>query len=161
MIAPDDWNEEIENFLVYCQDQGVRLIMVGGGAVNFHGYKRHSADVDFWIDSSSSNLKALVKVLNMMGYEIDRFPENVEKGFQNISLKFSPQTPDIELITNFSANKPYENAFSDSILTSNKNKPKLKWRVLNYEDLITSKIKAGRPKDLVDVQELKRIRNNE
>ena len=27
-------------------------LMVGGGAVNFHGYQRHSADVDFWIETT-------------------------------------------------------------------------------------------------------------
>jgi hypothetical protein len=34
-----------------------------------------------------------------------------------------------------------------------------KWRVLNYEDLILSKIKSGRPKDLLDIQELQKIKN--
>ena len=38
--------------------------MVGGGAVNFYGYQRHSADVDFWIDTTPSNLLALRNALN-------------------------------------------------------------------------------------------------
>jgi hypothetical protein len=33
------------------------------------------------------------------------------------------------------------------------------WRVLNFDDLVTSKIKSARPKDLLDIQELIRIRN--
>jgi len=36
----------------------------------------------------------------------------------------------------------------------------MRWRVISYDDLITSKIKAGRPKDLLDIQELKRISGN-
>lgn len=47
--------------------------MVGGGAVNFYGYQRHSADVDFWIDTTSENLVALRDTLNDMGYEFDDF----------------------------------------------------------------------------------------
>jgi hypothetical protein len=33
------------------------MILVGGGAVNFHGFQRHSADIDFWIDVSEENLR--------------------------------------------------------------------------------------------------------
>lgn len=51
--------------------------MVGGGAVNYHGYKRHSADVDFWIDSSPNNLKKLIIVFKSMAYNIDSFPKEV------------------------------------------------------------------------------------
>ena len=60
------------------------MLMVGGGAVNFHGYQRHSADVDFWIETTDENFKKLVAVFNEMGYEIDDFPENVKKQEQNI-----------------------------------------------------------------------------
>jgi hypothetical protein len=31
----------------------------------------------------------------------------------------------------------------------------LKWNVLRYEDLITSKIESSPPKDLLDIQQLK------
>ncbi len=33
----------------------------------------------------------------------------------------------------------------------------LKWRVLSYKDLIDSKLKANRPRDLLDIQQLKEI----
>jgi hypothetical protein len=42
------WNENIEQFISLSNKYNVRMLMVGGGAVNFHGYQRHSADVDFW-----------------------------------------------------------------------------------------------------------------
>lgn len=51
----DEWNTAIENFIVLTAKHNVRMLMVGGAAVNFHGYQRHSADVDFWIDTSSEN----------------------------------------------------------------------------------------------------------
>ncbi len=44
------WEESIDNFLKLANKYNVRMIMVGGGAVNFYGYQRHSADVDFWIE---------------------------------------------------------------------------------------------------------------
>lgn len=131
--------------------------MVGGAAVNFHGYQRHSADVDFWIDTSTENFKKLVAVFQEMGYEIDDFPEAVKEKQQNISVKFSPADFDLELITNFSVNKSFDAAYRESeTVTLERNNKKLIWRVISLEDLITSKIKAGRPKDLLDIQQLQK-----
>ena len=73
------WEENINQFIFVANKHNVRMLMVGGGAVNFHGYQRHSADVDFWIETTDENFKKLVAVFNEMGYEIDDFPENVKK----------------------------------------------------------------------------------
>ncbi len=43
------------------------MLLVGGGAVNFYGFQRHSADVDFWIDTKKDNLNRLLEVFNEMG----------------------------------------------------------------------------------------------
>jgi predicted nucleotidyltransferase len=151
------WKEDIDLFLEMTNKHGVRMLMVGGGAVNFHGHQRHSADVDFWIDPNEANFKRLVKVFNEMGYEIEDFPKEVKDGHQNISIKFSPADLNLELITNFSVNKSFDQAYEEAEEASLEDQPQLKWKVLNLDDLITSKIKAGRPKDLADVQQLKRI----
>lgn len=96
-------------------------------------------------------------VFNEMGYEIDDFPENVKPEQQNISIKFSPVDLDLELITKFSVNKSFDEAYRDSEETTVNDKTFLKWNVLSLEDLITSKIKANRAKDLLDVQQLREI----
>ncbi|MBC7000659.1 nucleotidyl transferase AbiEii/AbiGii toxin family protein [Cytophaga sp. FL35] len=153
------WKEDIDLFLEMTNKHGVRMLMVGGGAVNFHGHQRHSADVDFWIDPNEDNFKRLVKVFNEMGYEIEDFPHKVKKGQQNISIKFSPVDLNLELITNFSVNKSFDQAYEAAEEAWLEERPNLKWKVLNIDDLITSKLKSGRPKDLADVQELKRINN--
>ena len=54
-------------------------------------------------------------------------------------------------------NKPFAKAFEEAVQVK---KDGLEWRVLSFEDLIISKIKAGRPKDLLDIQELQRTKNN-
>lgn len=73
------WSEMIDDFINKADSFGVRMIMVGGGAVNFHGYQRHSADVDFWIDTSPDNLKRLAETFISMGYELNEFPDSVKK----------------------------------------------------------------------------------
>ena len=151
------WDQNIDQFIALANKYKVRMLMVGGGAVNFHGYQRHSADVDFWIETTEGNFKKLVMVFNEMGYEIDDFPENVKQEQQNISIKFSPVDLDLELITKFSVNKSFDEAYRDSEQITVNDKTFLKWNVLSLEDLITSKIKANRAKDLLDVQQLREI----
>ena len=154
------WNEMIDGFIREANKNNVRMIMVGGGAVNFHGYQRNSAHVDFWLDTESENLKNLVKAFQNIGYEIEDFPETVKNQEQNISIKFSPADLNLELITKFSVNKTFDEAFKDAEKVTINKSPVLKWRVLSYNDLVTSKLKAARPKDLLDIQELKRIKGN-
>ncbi len=151
------WEDKIDSFIELSDKHNVRMIMVGGGAVNFHGYQRHSADVDFWIETTDINFKKLVKVFNEMGYEINDFPTDVKKQLQNISVKFSPIDLNLELITKFSSNKSFEEAYKNSETVEIKGQRILRWRVLSYDDLIDSKIIAQRPKDLLDIQQLQEI----
>src|SRR5690606_32550779 len=154
------FNKRVKEFVVAANQRGVRMLMVGGGAVNFHGYQRHSADVDFWIDLSKENLQKLILTLQDLGYKIDDFNDKIKQGKQNITIKISP-VAEIELITNFNPNKSFEEAYNEKLeVTINENKI-LRYDILSLNDLITSKIKAGRHKDLLDVYELKRINNLE
>lgn len=152
-----NWDKDIQQFIILSNKHNVRMIMVGGGAVNFHGYQRHSADVDFWIETTNENFKKLALVFNEMGFELDDFPEEVKNQDQNISIKFSPSSLNLELITRFSVNKTFEEVYLESEKVEVKELQFLKWNVLSLDDLITSKIKAGRPKDLLDIQQLKEI----
>ena len=153
-----NWDEEIRRFVACCVEHNVKMLLVGGGAVNFHGYQRHSADLDFWIDTTPENLDKLLQVFNDLGFDIDAFPNSVQEEQQNISVKFSPAALNLELITRFNVNKSFDEAYSASIPVVLNNQPLLKYRVLSLDDLITSKVKAGRPRDLLDIQELQRLK---
>ncbi len=154
-----EWHREIFKFIELAHKHGLKMILVGGGAVNFHGYQRNSVDVDFWIDTTDVNLTILLRILNEMGYEITEFPNEIKEQMQNISVKFSNEM-DLELITRFSLNKTFDEAYNESEIVEKQGKQLLRWRVLSYDDLIESKIKAGRPKDLLDIQQLQKIKEN-
>lgn len=36
-----EWKESIDQFIFTANKNGAKMLMVGGGAVNFHGYQRH------------------------------------------------------------------------------------------------------------------------
>jgi hypothetical protein len=52
-----------------------------------------------------------------------------------------------------------EEAYNDSEEVIVNENPFLRWNVLSLDDLITSKIKASRPKDFLDVQQLLKLNN--
>ncbi|MEQ8711754.1 MAG: nucleotidyltransferase [Cyclobacteriaceae bacterium] len=153
------FDDLVIGFISGAHEQGVEMIMVGGGAVNFHGYQRHSADVDFWIKTSSDNMSKLLKVLNNMSYEIDEFPKEVVEGNQNISVKISPYQ-ELELITNFNPGKTFDEAFKDAETGEIEGYRLAVYKVLSLDDLIMSKAKSKRSKDLLDIMELQRINKN-
>ena len=152
--------ERVKEFLESAGKNKVLMILVGGGAVNFHGYQRHSADIGFWISTTSENLDNLLKTLQDLDFDIQELPESVKKGDQNISIKISPVF-ELELLTRFNPGKSFEEALASS---EGVEKEGLKYNVLSFADLIQSKITSDRPKDKLDVEELHRIqlqkRNN-
>lgn len=152
-----NWGAQVSDFIELADQFGVRMIMVGGGAVNFHGYRRHSADVDFWIDTNPANLEKLIRVFEKMNYDIQAFPEDVLNREQNISVKFSPHDLNLELITRFEIGKTFDEALKESEVVHFGKAKSYKWNVLNRKDLLESKKRAGRPKDLLDIEELRRL----
>jgi hypothetical protein len=44
------WFEPLDSFLISAKNNNLKMILVGGAAVNFHGYQRNSADIDIWVN---------------------------------------------------------------------------------------------------------------
>lgn len=151
------FGEEVSSFLRAAHGNNLRVLLVGGGAVNFHGYQRHSADIDLWIEPSAENFGRLVTVLRSLGFEVNKLPEAVLRQEQNISIKISPDM-EIELITRFTPGCTFEEAWARSEVSELAGEPVALFRVLSYDDLVASKLRSARPKDLLDVQELRRKR---
>lgn len=47
MSLVENFPNRVERFIKAANRHGLKMILVGGGAVNFYGYQRHSADLDF------------------------------------------------------------------------------------------------------------------
>ncbi len=150
------FEEEANRFIELCLEEKVKLLLVGGAAVNFYGYKRHSADIDFWIKPKDENFNKLLTVFQKLGYAIDSLPDKVKQGKQNISIKVSPEQ-EIEIITNFNPNKSFDEAYNEANEYKIGKRSIKKMKVIHLNDLITSKAKSMRTKDMLDIVELKRI----
>ena len=149
-----EFPDRVAEFLRIANQNNVRMILVGGGAVNFYGYQRRSADIVFWVETSLENLRNLLRTLQQMNYSIQELPKSVIEGEQNISVKLSPVF-ELELLTRFNPGKSFSDAYASSQLVD---KEGVIYHVISFEDLISSKISSERMKDKMDIEELQRIR---
>lgn len=106
--------------------------------------------------ASRTNFDKLLAVLNALGYAVEDLPKKVLDAEQNITIKISPEQ-EIELITRFNDGCSFDEAWERCAFGEINGVPVARYRVLAIDDLINSKVKSGRPKDLLDVLELKRI----
>ncbi|MBW6480942.1 MAG: nucleotidyl transferase AbiEii/AbiGii toxin family protein [Bacteroidales bacterium] len=155
-LSSDELRSIVDNFIKAANENHLKMILIGGGAVNFHGVQRHSADIDFWIDTQRENLDKLKLVLKQLNYRFDDFPKEVYEQKQNISIHISPVFK-IELITCLNFGISFSEAYEKSDVTFLNDQKILELHILSYDDLIESKLKAGRPKDYYDVLSLREI----
>ena len=135
----------------------INYMIVGGYAVNFHGYSRNTVDIDLVIKFSLSNLKKVEILLEKMGM-ISRLPIDAVSVY-----KFRDEyIKNRNLIAwNFyNENDPTEQV--DILITHDVSDFKSEkfcvgqqeFKVISKDDLIKMKKKSGRDKDLLDIKEL-------
>ncbi|MBK0383823.1 hypothetical protein I5M32_12715 [Pedobacter sp. SD-b] len=61
----DIYDETFINFWRSPNKIGLKFIMIGGVATNFHGYYRTTSDIDIWIEDTFSNRENLYQVLSI------------------------------------------------------------------------------------------------
>jgi hypothetical protein len=62
------YDKDLLDFWISLINNNVEFLMVGGFAVNMHGYTRATKDVDIWIKDNLQNRINLGKSLAYLGY---------------------------------------------------------------------------------------------
>ncbi len=129
----------------------VSYIVVGGFAVNFHGYNRTTGDLDIWISKSDKNLQLLKEALAKLNFELPE--EAITELKAERIITFSEDECVIELMTrlNISKSIPFDTAFERCAL---KKVNGLEVKVISLNDLIEEKSRSKRYKDLDDLSKL-------
>lgn len=127
----------------------VRFLVVGGYAVAFHGFPRHTKDLDVWIDNAADNSERARKALIAFGapmreVTVDdlRNPETV------LQIGVAPNR--IDVITHLEG-LSFDDAWKRRVPFDYGQQ---KIFVVSKADLIESKRRAGRPRDLEDLKSL-------
>jgi hypothetical protein len=158
----DIFDEEILKFWKALQLHSVKYIMIGGYAMNLHGYQRFTGDLDIWIEDTALNR------------------QNLRKAFVYCDMGDYPLIDDMQFIpgwTEFRLN----NGLTLDILTEMRGLEEYTFdeclqmaSVADIEDvnvpflhinqLIANKKVIDRPKDKIDVlalEEIKKLRKDD
>ena len=145
----------------------VRYLIVGGLAVNAHGYQRTTVDLDMVIQLQAENLLNGLKALGGLSYapripvSIEQFADpkhreswRSEKGMLVFQLHsdLHKTTPiDIFVYEPFDFNFEYDRAIEEPVA------PGINARIIGLEVLLEMKRTANRLKDQVDLEALQKI----
>ena len=152
----DIFEEDVLQFFEVLNKHAVKYILVGGVAVNCHGFSRSTGDVDLWIDDSVENRKKLVAALlerNIEGAEAFlTYP--LLAGFAEIMLDNGIY---IDLMSDLQFIKQNRFEACYQLATTFKLNETIELRVIHVNALIEEKEKSARPKDKEDAEQLKKM----
>ena len=152
----DFFEENIIKFLKCLNNHKVNFIIVGGFAVNVHGFNRSTGDIDLWLADTKENRKPFVNALSEYGIEGADVFHNLPfiAGYTEIVLDngFSVDVmADLQFFKQNTFDECYKMATEFNLTEDTSVK------VLHINTLITEKEKSNRPKDNLDAIELKKI----
>lgn len=135
--------------------QKVEFIVIGGYAVNFHGFRRPTGDIDLLIKpENGENKSRLLSALRNLGITEPVLKKLNELDFEKAQVFRDGEEPfRIDFLTKVSGVK-FEEAWKEkqSIEIDG-----LNINFLHIKHLIATKITTGRPKDKIDIDELQKI----
>jgi hypothetical protein len=151
MLANDDFYQE---FLTALNGHKIRYMIFGGFAVNLYGFTRVTEDLDIWIDPALQNLNQLKRAIVSLGFQEEAHLRDFIDG-RSIMLRLTDDAFRIDLLTKLNIKNDFAKAFERAEVVT---MPYGTIYFLGYADLIDEKARAKRPKDLLDIKELREIR---
>ena len=145
----DIFDEEILNFWKALQDHHVKYILVGGYAINLHGYQRFTGDLDIWLNDTIENRQALRKAFISCGMgdfpmiEYMQFIPGWTEFYLNNELR-------LDILIDMKGLEEY--TFDECLqMASVADIENVKIPFLHINQLIENKKVVNRPKDQIDV----------
>lgn len=148
-------NKEVLQFLKSLYDHKVRYMLVGGVATVFHGQIRTTQYLDLWIQDTPENRKSLTKVLIDMQVPGASHYEKVDlvPGWSTINIGKQGFVADLMSYTKVFGKPDFEDCFKRARKGEFTGVP---ITVIAKTDLIREKEALARPKDLEDVENLRK-----
>jgi hypothetical protein len=146
---------------------GVPFIVVGGLAVNAHGYGRSTQDIDMVVSLTPSAVRAAFAALASLGYA-PRVPVTAE-GFADPAQRARWMSEKGMTVLNFHSDRhretpvdvfvaePFDFDDEHRLALVEEVAPGVPLRIVRLETLVRIKQEAGRPQDLADVAELRSL----
>ncbi len=145
----DIFDDEVNALLNAFEGVGLRYILIGGFAVNMHGHRRATGDMDVWLEETPDNRRALRAALRVAGYGDLEMMERMQfvPGWTEFRLNSGLRLDLMTTLKGF-AIEEFAACYGRSILNEVDGVPV---RYLHRDDLLRAKRVAGRNKDLGDI----------
>ena len=151
-------SQDLRDFITALNRANVRYLLVGGYAVNVHGYQRSTGDVDVWVEPTEINYGRLTQAFGRFGLPIEVLPLAKFLAVAQYDVFSFGRPPNaIDLMTKVRG-LVFGDAYANSTLYEFAELPV---RVIGLADLITAKRAAGRPRDLADLVQLEKVAEEE
>ncbi|HEV2618850.1 MAG TPA: hypothetical protein VGU23_02815 [Acidobacteriaceae bacterium] len=130
----------------------VEYVIVGGVAVNAHGYVRATNDLDIFIRPTEENARAAFDALCALGVPLGGLePGDLLSEEEN--LRFGPEEDHIDILASI-GEMPFDQVWRNRIESEVHG---LVVPLISKLDLIENKRQVGRLRDLADAEELAKI----
>jgi len=130
-------------------DAEVKFVIVGGAAVNLHGYCRSRGDLDLVIDGAHNNIDRLENVcLSWFG-----FKQRLIQEFKQDGAKIQNKEQGVDLLKEING-VPTEDLLQNRVIVT---VGEVSVPVMSLEHLLASKNSIGEGKDLDDIAALNAI----
>ena len=150
------WNEDYRDILQSLSDQDVDFILVGAYALASHGYPRATMDIDIWVRAAPDNAERVCRALSEFGAPMDAVSAS-DFSEEGVIFQIGVAPRRIDIITRISgvdyieASEAAESVEIDGLTI----------KILSAEHLIRNKLATGRPRDIDDAENLRRLINPE
>ena len=149
-------NEKQISLLAAFAAAKVEYAVVGGVAVNAHGYVRATHDLDLFIRPTAENARAAFSALLALGVPLEGLePRDLLDDEEN--LRFGPEEDHIDILASI-GEMTFDQVWRNRVETVVEGLPVT---FISKADLIENKLQVGRLRDLADAEELTLIPDRE
>jgi hypothetical protein len=144
-------NRDFEEILSGLSAAGAEFLVVGAHALAAHDRPRSTGDLDIWVRADRANAERVWAALSSFGAPLhDLSLDDLAEPGIVFQMGLPPYR--IDILTEISG-VTFDEAWPNRIINEFEGQP---YPVIGRLDLIRNKRAAGRPKDLVDADELER-----
>jgi hypothetical protein len=136
---------------------GVKYLVVGGVAVIFHAQPRFTKDLDLFIKADPANAKATYAALAQFGAALEGLtPEDFTD--RSSFFRFGREPKGFDILPNIPG-VDFDAAWKRRVESVIDPTSGLKAFFISAEDLIASKLAAGRPQDIADADAVQKAQD--
>lgn len=143
-----------KKLLLNLLESDVIFLLIGGYAVNYHGYPRYTEDLDIWLKPNNENKANFILFLKQQKFAPAGINKLTELNFSEAqSFHIGQDETRIDFMTKISGVR-FDEAFQGhaKLILDDHEIP-----VIQFQHLIVNKMVSSRPQDKADVDMLQKI----